>query len=338
MVGVDLGDFFVDGVIVHEVPSRPVAQRSSDDELPLSEIAAPVTSEVLNFFRERINDSISKHGVDVQADPQTSSPIPQWVIDHLDGKADLVEMSQDMARHLYQEQTGVNPPGLLTVAPSNFKDSPALAIMKLQKEEGVRVQETELEGHHTLSVEHLRELMLTERTRVFKAGVFYRDDEGIVRGHVSDEQVRGVADFFLGRFLGCRFAESPATTTKQFHDTARSYFDEKVANTDERLRYHTALQVELQKHSNTVRPRDFIRDYIDEEHRHQFEQTLREAKIPLETFQKDTSRLTKSELTRTKAKTERGIQLVGDTETFDEVVEAGDEVIVIHDKIVNVTS
>lgn len=336
----DLGRFFIIDLIVHEIPKRRASDQPLGD-LDLSEAAAAANDELRNFFKERITDTLTKHGHDVQFDPNQASPVPDLIMSQLDGTGGFVEMSQEAARHLYLQQNAVQPVGLLTVAIGTLEQRPAIALLKVEKQEGVRVRrDVTDEGKSTLNPEHLRELMLTERTRVFKAGVFYRDQEGIVQGRVSDEQVRDLTDFFVGRFLGCRLARRPPVVTRDFLIAAERYIDDHVQDAEAKLRYHRALQTELASHKKTVRPRDFIQEHIDTEHRQPFEAAIAKADVPLETFHKDVSRIRKAALENTQARTARGVKVSAPSETFDSVVEPreldGEQVIVIHDRIVKV--
>ena len=66
------------------------------------------------------------------------------------------------------------------------------------------MQQSQLEGKSTFNLEHLRDLMLTQKTKVFTVGLFVQMGNTLesIDGAVSDNQ-RGyyptteVADFFL---------------------------------------------------------------------------------------------------------------------------------------------
>lgn len=336
----DLASFFISDVIVHEIPRKP-PQGDPVPELELSEVVAPTDTPVRNFFRERIADTLRKHGHEVEVDETQTSPVPAWIRRFVAAEADLVEMSKDMAKHLYAQQTNVQPEGLLVVAGGTVQGERALAILKLQKEEGARVLRQEHEGQTTLNIQHLRELMLTQRTRVFKAAVFHTGPEDQILGLVSDEQMLDLAAFFLERFLGCRLARRPSVVTKDFQVTATRFINDQVSDDAQKLRYHNALQVELNSHKETIRPRDWIEEHVDQDHRQLFEDALREADLPLDTFPKDIARLKPASLSQTRALTARGLRLTAPTSVFEEVVETvvreeGDNVLMIKDRITSV--
>lgn len=204
---VDLGTLGIVSVIVHEVPERWATGPSAPPFL--SEAESALTPTLQHYIRERIIGSLAKAAYEVLFDPSATSPVRSLTEDHLGPQTmDFVAMSQQMANHLYTCQTGVNSAGLLVVGSITLGGARALAILKLEKESGVRVrQDVTGEGRRTLSMEHIRELMLTDKTKVFKAGLFFSTTDGSVEGLVSDKQ-RGylpqteIADFFLRSFLG----------------------------------------------------------------------------------------------------------------------------------------
>jgi hypothetical protein len=137
----DIGTLAIEHLIVHEVPRRLV--RSSDQAGPLLvDEESPLTADSRTFFQERIKATLtSRRAVKVTVDEESSSPVSRLVKDRLDGKSvGLVKASQEMAQHLYAEQTGVNPEGLLTVIYGKVEGNPCVSILKLEKEEGARAR------------------------------------------------------------------------------------------------------------------------------------------------------------------------------------------------------
>ncbi len=77
-------------------------------------------------------------------------------------------MSQDAARHLYAVQGGSNSEGLLVVCGVTVEGRTGVALMKLEEEEGVQVEQSTVSGKPTLSFTVLDNLMLTDNTRVLR--------------------------------------------------------------------------------------------------------------------------------------------------------------------------
>lgn len=161
-------------------------------------------------------------------------------------------MSQDAARHLYAVQGGSNSEGLLVVCGVTVEGRTGVALMKLEEEEGVQVEQSTVSGKPTLSVTVLDNLMLTDNTRVFKAGVFWMSGNRLV-GVASDEQQGtplDIADYFLAQFLGCRLERRPDVLTRAFYDTATRFISEEVSDSDKKLDYERAVHAELCSRTN----------------------------------------------------------------------------------------
>jgi hypothetical protein len=324
-MAIDLGRLQVDRLIVHEIPDRPV--RAKAQEPVLSEIESPLTSALRNYFHERISTSLSEAAFEVVFDPSSPSPVPGLVLAFVTGTADdFVAMSQAVARHLYATQTGANPPGLLILADLSYSQRRALAILKLEKEQGVRVRHATHNQKQTFSVEHLKDLMLTQRTRVFKAGLFVPRGKtlGAIEGLVSDKQ-RGyrprteVADFFLTRFLGCRLREDPDVATKRFFQATEEFINEKVDDPIQKARYHMALLTELQSEHGTVRPKHFAESHLRVNDRQPFIEFIQAKGVSAAPMEKDTA-LIATQLQRTQIDFQSGIAVLGSPDSFDQHV------------------
>jgi hypothetical protein len=157
----DLGTFRIEKAIVHEVPQRYVRKGSGGPNL--SEIESPLDQDLANYFERKVAGSLAEAALDVLFDPTASSPIPDLVRDSVGSrKQSFVAISQDMAKHLHEVQTGVNPAGLLAVLQGTVAGRRCLAILKLEKESGVRVEQLQIDGKRTLSVLNVRDLILTD--------------------------------------------------------------------------------------------------------------------------------------------------------------------------------
>jgi hypothetical protein len=319
-MNIDLGRLTVEHLIVHEVPSRQA--RSENPEPVFSEIESPLTQELKNYFRERIVASLTTAAYEVAFDSDSGSPVPRLVTEHLADGRSFVAKSVAIAQHLYQTQTGVNPPGLLVVARVLVQGRRALAILKLEKEQGVRVRQSRVEQKRTFSIEHLRDLMLTEKTRVFKIGLFIKPqaEDDPVEGIVSDKQ-RGylpkteIADFFLKRFLGCQLLEAPDVSTRRFFNATEDFINQKVADPVRKAQYNIALLAELNDTSTVLRPRDFAQRHLEVNDRQPYMSFLEEKQVPITTIAKDRT-LVASQIQRMQMDFSSGLAVLGSPESF----------------------
>ncbi len=343
----DFGTLHIERLIVHDIPVRSWANAS---EPTLSETDSVLTTELRNYFREKITKSMAAAACEVIFDTESASPISSIVSSRLvTGEIDFIAASWEVARHLHQTQTGINPAGLLIVVEATIDDKDALVILKLEREDGVRVQQQEIDGKKTFSVEHIRDLMFTGKTKVFKAALFVQDGEGFdsVGISVSDKQngaKRGseIADFFLKRFLGCKLREAPDVVTQRFFEAAQTFINEKVTDPENKAKYQIALMATLNNQQDDVRPWHFAEENLAIRDRDEFIHTLDENQVPTQQFPKDVAGL-EPILRKLQMSFQSGIVLVASPQAYEDHVktselEDGNSHVEITDKLKNVRS
>lgn len=312
----DLGQLRVEGLIVHDIPRHSVHDETAGGP-ELSDLESDTNQVIRNFFRERMATALGRRAFAVELNPQPPSPIPELIRSFLtDSKNNLVTTSQRMATHLYDSQSGVNPGGLLTVARGKVEGRKAIAVMKLERDEGTRVSRAGEQGHRTFSVSHVRDLMLTGRTRVFKVGLFSTLAPGDIRGLVCDEQVPRagtVAYFFLQTFLGCQFLETPELVTERAWELGQQFFNEAIDDPETKGRYQVALTAELASNRTSVSLEEFATNHLDPGDRLPFLEKYRLADIPTRSFAKDT-RLIQPQLRRVQWTFQSDISVLADPE------------------------
>ena len=296
-------------VVVHEVPKHRRGEDGSGPEL--SDLVDQLTGDLKDYFRQKIRDTLIEKGHQVVAAPDATSVVPDAITKALTGQHDLLACSRDMAVALYNTQSGSNNAGLLVTLSGTIAEAPALAILKLERLQGVRVvPEITPTGQRHFNMSHLRDLMLNERTRVFKAGVFALGADGTIEGVVSDEQ-RGsrqdeVATFFLNRFLGCQLRVSPKAATKAFFVGAVDWVNTYVHDPDAKARYMFAVLAELNSQERDIDPTEFARRTIDVDRRDSFLRHIAANDVPPTLFEKDVA-LIKSQLKGMRIDIENGI-------------------------------
>jgi len=288
----DLGQIHIQSLIVHEIPQHYLRAEDPGGGPILSEIESPLNSDVRNFFQEKMAGSLARAAFEVELDPGASSSSPGIITELLSSPdSELVNASQGLAQILYECQGGVSPAGLLTVVKCTVEGRPGIGIIKLEKEEGTRVQRTKVEGQSTFNVNHLRDLMLTGNTKIFKVGLFARRvGSNDVQGLVCDKQKgagTSVAFFFLQRFLGCRLIENPEITTSRFFEGAQSFISADVTEPTIQAQYQVAVAQELSSTRTTISPQAFANTNLNVEDRSPFLERVREAGGGTGSFPKD---------------------------------------------------
>lgn len=324
----DLGQVRVEKLIVHEIP-RHFVHAATPSTPSLSDVESPLDQTVKNFFKEKMAGSLGSAAYEVELDPSTTSPLPDWITALLSRRPpDFVATSRDMASHLHQSQTGISPEGLLTVIQCRIGTGRGIAILKLEKEEGTRVRRQKVAGGQTLSVDHVRDLMLTGKTRVFKVGLFARvgGSSGPIEGLVCDKQKSygsAVAYFFLERFLGCALKELPELTTKRFFEATERFINDDVIEPETKARYQVALAAELSGTRTTVSPQAFANTNLDSSDRAAFIGKVNEAGISQPSFAKDNA-LVESHLRRIQWSFSSGVAVLASPDNIGREIQLED--------------
>ena len=321
----DLGPLEIDRVILHYIPSR----RSDSTEVPiLSEDVSQLGTTTLFYFRRKLVSTLTNRAYPVMFDRATTSIIPNLVQKVLSlGSQDFIKDSQAIANHLFQSQPGSSPQGMLAVADANLRGLRAFAIVKLEHEEGTRATLVRRSVGQVFDMEHLRDLLLTSKTRVFKAGLFIQEPSTAgpsIDGYVSDNQAAqwaksAIADYFLRRFLGCELREDPAVSTQNFLAEAEYWFNTAIFDPVKQASYTVALLTEVRRNLDTINPGAFAREYLALEDRQAFIEHLDASGVPTIAFPKDTN-LVESRLKNVSMKMESGLMILGSVEAFDSKV------------------
>lgn len=318
-----LETFSIDSAMIHDVPRG----NSRLEKLILTDDPIALDVDLRAYFVRKIVSSLTEHGVDVVADPNEDASVRDAVARIISAPGELPEASREIAARLSAVQTGVNPAGLLVVATGKVGGKPCASVLKLEREQGLRFRINTSNGRKTVDLEHLRDLTLTDKTKVFKTSVLGAGGRGrvsaeTVTGRVSDDQrgdaATGVATFFLGRFLGCRLRDSPEKTTLVFVEAATAFINDEVKDPQRKGRYQVALLAVLQDHTVELQPKRFASTHLDANDRPTFLDRIRKAGLdPDVPFPKETRLVKVNGFHWT---FESGMVLVGSTDDLEDRV------------------
>ena len=319
----------VEELIVHDLPkklSRRVLRENQDTspEKPVfSQAPSPVNEEIKNFFHDKITGTIgSDAAFDIVFDPSGNTIVEQLMNQYFANNniTTHIAITQQIAQHLYDIQNASNSSGLLLFVRCHDESQTVLAILKVEREQGVRVkQQTSEDGLMTFNVEHIRDLMLTEKTKLFKIVLFYFEDEK-VKGIICDQQ-RGyygkdIADFFLFDFLGCKLTEAPLILTKNFFENTEKYINEKIESPEDKGTILNHLISEMTSNNTTLSPNAFILRSLPAGKKDEYVQFMRENGAPMNDFPKQIN-LIESKLKRIQMSFWSGISVYGPIEAMD---------------------
>ncbi len=333
-----LESFAVRSAVVHYVPTE---RDDPGDELLLTDSVIALDAALKRYFETKIVERLKDKGLEVIGDPKATPTVFNAVTRADATDTHLVESSQAVARHLDSAQsTKVSPSGLLAVVSGTVQVRECLAVLKLERERGIHFAIKRVDGHNLLDLELLRDLTLTDKTKVYKTALLAPDDGGI-EGFVADDQRgistgRQVATFFLSKFLGCQPRLPAALMTYEFVKAANEAFNQDVPSPERRGRYQVAVLAALQSNLTDIRPSAFASQYLEPEDREHFLARVRAAGMdPDVSFEKDTSRV---KVSRFRMTFQSGMVLVGDQSALDRHValperqDSGDPV-VLNDRV-----
>lgn len=310
----ELARLAVNRVIIHEIPKH--LKHDGGSGPVYSEIESELDAELAEYFHHKMVESLgSKKSYDIVVNSLSTSPVPSLLDTYLgSSKAEFVETSKQMAEHLHNIQDGTNPGGLLAVIDCAIGDDRAMGIIKLEKEEGVRLEQRRHKGQLTFDLRVLRSLVLTERTRVYKVALFVLPAEGVEYDAAASDNQAGygsykeMASFFLNRFLGCKLREEPDVATKHFFEATEAFINEEVDDPEERVQYHEHVVSEMLSHSPTVSSEEFAENYFPVNLRQRYVNQLEAREVPAN-FPKDTE-LIKRKLKKTLYEFGSGIKVI----------------------------
>jgi hypothetical protein len=314
-------------VMVHMVPAT---NADGPKEPVLSEAPSPNDSNVFTFFRQRMSGVMANKGLPIEPDPALAANDPNAgdvvaaVSRVLHNPHDLVGASQEIATRLYDAQDGRNPAGILVVAAGEIDGQRCIGILKLEHERGVQAeQERNAQGQLVFRVILHDDLLLTEKTAVFKSALFRArstSDETLIAEASDLQNQRDLAGFFLTSFLGCKLVDDPPEATRKYFGAAEHYINTQVADPEKQARYEGALLAQMNSAVPTVDPDRFARENLDAREHQAFLDHLKTAGANTKAFPKDTARI-KARIKRVAYRFDSGIKLAGTPDAMNQHVE-----------------
>lgn len=311
----------IDKFVVHDIPSKFSVKSLKENpgqrnlEPKLSDIETPFSDKLQKFFHNKIKESIgSPNSFDIEYIDKIKK-VPNEIDRFFNDSNTLIDMSQNIANHLYYTQNARNPGGLLLFIVCHAGDRNAIAILKVEREEGVQIQrETTIDGYKHFRLDHIQNLIFTDKTKLFKIVLFYKEERNTM-GILSDQQMgynngKDVANYFLNDFLGCKLTKEPSVQTKKFFEITQEYINESNMNSEEKDRVITHLVSALTNNSNTINPRYFAENCLKPQYADTYIDLLKEKEVDSYSFVKDIS-LISNRLKHSEYIFQSGIKVMG---------------------------
>lgn len=268
--GQPVGRYSLDQVMIHEVPrGRP---KDAFGAVVVSQNPTAISPETHDFICDEMLEKAVTRSRRIIEDSAHPGLVPRLAREIFDDPALLPEHSRSMVAHLYAEQAPASSAGIFVAALGKEGGAPRLILMKAEHQEGVRLKREERADGVEFVAEHINELIVGDKARVYKIAVLELNTASdTVSGVMVDLQADYYAAFFLTGFLECSVAESNEVLTRDFVNTVDKFLARSALDVEARTAIATAAAVYLDRPDDTIRPLDFTKAYIPADQRDAFE-------------------------------------------------------------------
>lgn len=325
-----LAEISITRVIFHDIPKH---LPETDEKPRFSQAVSQLDYHRIKHLRKKLNQALTSAGAyPVAFQESASSIVPSEVRSATkpeNGQGDgFIEMSQRLGQALFDMQYGTVSAGLLCVMEVASGGRPGVILMKIEREEGARLEFVERDGKLTFDMSILDNLVLTENTRLFKTGLFIRTgpDDSDFDILACDTQLEDMAKFWL-RFLSCHLIVEPRIATRRFFEATRDFINDVVTDPIQKDDLYEHLHSQLKAERKIFSPRTFMQEYVPAKLRDAFKEHLRKKKLDLASFDKDLSEI-KSKMRRRAYYGEHGTTITAPSEEAERIEVQRDQVVV----------
>lgn len=321
----DTSSIRIEQIVVHDIPKHNKNDLSI--EAQYSEQVSKLSDGLRLFFKDKVVQALnSDKSFKICFDDEYTSPI-SWIINELlvSKGSDVVSQSKKIAKHLFEIQVGLNAAGIFVFIFGMISGKNTCIILKLERDKGAQLS---LDPNtHSFNIQEVKDLMLTEKTKIFKVALFIlrSDFEVQYDGLLIDYQIdirakKEVRTWFMDKFLGCRAFEDPKITTQYFYNYTRQYID-TLADEIEKTKYIQDLNSYIYKNTQRLSPKEFADDYLqDIKQRNDYKNYLATKNFTFSSFPKDTTQIDR-QIKKFAVIFENGISIIGSNGTFSDNVQ-----------------
>jgi len=311
---IDLGRLRVEGAVFHQIPRKKplpgTPAPKNGPEVTLSTVESVLDDQLEAFLQSRINESMSGSAQPIVPDEERSQLVPDAVRESLDGgNSDIADRFDAAAHHLLETQHHTSPEGLFAVVRGHAGQTPILALVKVERERGLSFEVVDDRDGVRVEVVFEDGLVLTGKTKVFKAAIFYvshTDASGThIAGYVTDDQsgssmYDGPSSlYWIHKFLGCRYSRDADVQTRAFAKAIERTIRTDIKSAAQQSTALSALRAELGSNRKSIDPKKFVADFIPSEVQDSALQRLRDAGASSTSFPKSADVSAASPTTKT---------------------------------------
>jgi hypothetical protein len=331
----DLAKIKIRRIIFHDVPHN---LRGGSTKPELADAETQMDQRREQILKDRLVTALGSNAAHL-----VKSAGPSVVQDEIEkytakthSAALFIQMSRQLAEHLFAQQSGATSSGLLCVIDLTSDSRAGLALLKLERERGAELEwQTLAGGKRAIQMSVLENLVLTEGTKLFKSAIFIRQSKSEIIAKACDSQSLSsssidLAQFWL-RFLGCNLVEDPRISTQRWFDATVQYLNENVTDPVGKSSLYGHLVSELNSNKATVSPKKFAIDYVSVSERDNYLEFLKSKNVANNQFRKDTTDIS-TKLARLAFYTSKGVMISAPAE-LESLVGIEAEQIVVRDHL-----
>ena len=322
MATIDTSLLEINKIIIHDVPKH----KMGDTSIPpiFSEHESEISDVLRLLFKEKISSALQRNTAFRISYATNNSSVPLFISKIMQNGNDFISLSRQITQRLYDIQKGNNSAGIVMIIFATIKNYPICVILKLERDKGAQLKLDAITK--TFNATAIENLMLTEKSRMYKVALFVRQSDFNVQfdGMIFDFQnninnKKDLNTFFMDDFLGCKPFQDPRTTTKKFYELTYAFID-TVEDPIVKTKYFTDLNSYLQKNQPTISPEEFAQDYFqDTQHKNDYKTFLTQKEFSFESFVKDTD-LVNAKIKKLSIDFVNGISIVGTNGILDDRV------------------
>jgi len=321
---IDTSTIQIERIVVHDLPKHKKGELALEPKY--SEQESILTDGLRLFFKDKVVQAISSDkSFKIIFNSDTESPVA-YIVNHIldsDG-SELVKQSKTITKHLFEIQVGNNAAGIVVIIFGKVNSFHTIIILKLERDKGAQLTLDPLT--RSFNIQEVEDLMLTQKTKIFKVAMFILRDDFNVKfdGLIMDYQIeikekKEVTTWFMDKFLGCMAFEDPKITTQKFYNYTRAFFNTIEGELD-RAKYIQDLNSYIQKNALLLNPNEFAEDYlVSPEHRDNYKSYLDTKKFNFTAFPRDISQIEKH-VKKIMIAFENDISIIGNKGTFENKV------------------
>ncbi len=266
-------------LIIHEIFARGADKVLVQPNYGVQLLVLP--QDARDALQARITNALGKSSHGVEMSVRDAGVDSTWhkakeIIEAQGNDTQFVNLSQNIASKLAVAQANRTIPGGIVVVIEGTCGNPAKSFMCVIKAEPHGgFTKGQADGHLTL--EYIKELILTPQAKLYKIGAFLRDDQAAGtaqqptngwKAFLFDDLITqgnklSAAQYFYEGFLGLEFPSNSAFQTKQFHELTKEFIRNANVDSEKKIDLLNALTTYLKTdQAATIQVDVFSQEYL----------------------------------------------------------------------------